>query len=1086
VLSIAGITVYRARKIIKVDSKSRSEVSAANSEFSTFPPTLLTLPQLSLESLGLSNLTDLPDLANVEIPNAGAHRGIALNLPKLPGLDHTNADLPSSLQSQMWDLRSQPELSEDEADSVERNRAAKLTILALQNQKSEAEFDLENDSTSAHGSVMGIPISSHEKHVLGSTEFSDITEESGSGGHSSDKGSRYSNVNAISPISQTSTLFSDSFKTPNRGRSSVGSSSRMSTLSSFSPQRQTVYATGDPKSRRESIISSIQAREREVKLLKLLLQRSELDVIGGGGSTTSHRTEMELGRDMDENSIGDRFDTDGSISDSSFDVQSDDMSFDQEVYYDNKRDSLDSLNTPERLRDLDMLKNILEHSNIEVGTAIKAIAEQPYDTTDSNRSSNGNKASQYGDNNNYNYNEDDEEVEDDEETNTSVPSHHLTVPIQLTQQSARTPPQLRPHPIKSRRPLPALPGLPPVPRVSMNSRKMVEKQDLSSKVVDPDMERNAKLIKLIMQSQEAEPEFGDEDDNDDHDAITSAIRNMNPSTQKRRENVSLVQPKESEVFNESNGARMNRMSSSVKVDEQEKDEKLIKLIMQRQTHPSEFGDDNEDNLDVIVSAMRNIRSSTSGRRQSVSSTRSRAATLTKKTSITKMIAEDVETTNSISSNEYENDHDKDDVSSIDFTRQRHLNNGLSDSLGDVSSLHIEADNPDKLCQLDLLKMTLKDAYPDGVLPSDINDLMSKVAGLCEMSYGFDTEEYIHSMDSLNAIFAEAFRQSTVVNATVKSTGKKTRRSSTGTQGTAFTAQTGGEEITFHSLLSGEYEAPYTPGHFFAYLKTQHAEENYEFYTAATAYSQKALKWFIQDLNEKSNSLSHSSSQSEYASARRGSDNSHASQYTSAKDGSSWQGANILQDIVGEIHVPKTVLTTSGSVSDSDSNEYYPPDSNLSQTFVAAQRLRAQEELTKELNRILKTFIIPGAPKEVNIPHSVRKNIIIQHRDGKNFARILDAAVSSVVTLMKTSSFPLFKKEIAFGRIQALEKPGGSGSSTPLGAGRSESGDINGNNINNRNDDDHRLPTTTPWANTLKKPTDGGWISYLWTKLVGNQ
>ncbi|KAJ3116590.1 hypothetical protein HDU96_009249 [Phlyctochytrium bullatum] len=70
-----------------------------------------------------------------------------------------------------------------------------------------------------------------------------------------------------------------------------------------------------------------------------------------------------------------------------------------------------------------------------------------------------------------------------------------------------------------------------------------------------------------------------------------------------------------------------------------------------------------------------------------------------------------------------------------------------------------------------------------------------------------------------------------------------------------------------------------------------------------------------------------------------------------------------------------------------------------------------EELQQRLQKILEVYFQTGADKELNIPASVRKRVLAEVKEKKNFhPDVFNAAVDNVCTMMRLSSFPNFYKK----------------------------------------------------------------------------
>ncbi|KAI8847942.1 RGS domain-containing protein [Chytridium lagenaria] len=68
------------------------------------------------------------------------------------------------------------------------------------------------------------------------------------------------------------------------------------------------------------------------------------------------------------------------------------------------------------------------------------------------------------------------------------------------------------------------------------------------------------------------------------------------------------------------------------------------------------------------------------------------------------------------------------------------------------------------------------------------------------------------------------------------------------------------------------------------------------------------------------------------------------------------------------------------------------------------------ELQKRLNKIVEVYFTNGAEKELNIPSNIRKKLMHEIKERKNFnPEMFAPAIENVCTMMRLSSFPNFYK-----------------------------------------------------------------------------
>jgi len=332
-----------------------------------------------------------------------------------------------------------------------------------------------------------------------------------------------------------------------------------------------------------------------------------------------------------------------------------------------------------------------------------------------------------------------------------------------------------------------------------------------------------------------------------------------------------------------------------------------------------------------------------------------------------------------------------------------------------------------------------------------------------------------------------------------------------------------EAITLTSLLDGEHEFPYTVANFYQFLLAEHSEENYEFYKAAVAFTERANELLQvieppEESNTKDSGSFHrasstirvhekgvstsSETESQQSTLSHHSpdqfnlsnqsptsqfDIAHHSLQRSTSSGTSPHDFDLLsttnpseKTALYTLADSLASLSAHSSFSHLDVTEFDNPKSILNSTFAAAQsekQSKLESSLRQELEEILKTYIRIGSPKEINLPHSIRKKLLAEDTsDARIFKTILKPASGCILTLMKTSSFPHFMKETQAKYGPEGEKDGGSGGVSPIGS-RSRSDSINATNIS--------VPGTPSMMDRRKSEVkESTWGTLIWSKLLG--
>lgn len=162
---------------------------------------------------------------------------------------------------------------------------------------------------------------------------------------------------------------------------------------------------------------------------------------------------------------------------------------------------------------------------------------------------------------------------------------------------------------------------------------------------------------------------------------------------------------------------------------------------------------------------------------------------------------------------------------------------------------------------------------------------------------------------------------------------------------------GTARISIVSVLLGETQKPYSLADFADFLKSEHSEENLEFWQSVVHYRQVALKHFPSRLRI------------------------HGSRAS-----------------LGE---PSQSVASLASVA-----SYTRDPFELDQG--------TKDSLKAELDIIITVFLTPGGGKEVNLGDSVRKRIVNEITEKRNYhPDVFKLAIDKIFELMKTDSFPRF-------------------------------------------------------------------------------
>ncbi|KNC99822.1 uncharacterized protein SPPG_05196 [Spizellomyces punctatus DAOM BR117] len=238
-----------------------------------------------------------------------------------------------------------------------------------------------------------------------------------------------------------------------------------------------------------------------------------------------------------------------------------------------------------------------------------------------------------------------------------------------------------------------------------------------------------------------------------------------------------------------------------------------------------------------------------------------------------------------------------------------------------------------------------------------------------------------------------------------------------TSGTRSTAV----KISVQSVLNDEFLPPYGLADFYAFLQKEHSEENIEFYQDIQRYRQRALPIF--------NALKQRNASR--ANLRPSMDELRKSRAS-------------LRRSVDSVHTSKAAERT---LVNTPTEETTPnPTAESSDSIVAPAPLVAKDKepslpdlkpilasLREDLETLIKTYMTEGADKEINLPQSIHRRILVEIRDKHNYhPDLFKGALENVTTMMRLSSFPNF--------IKAASAAGGEGPVSKMKETPEEDGD----------------------------------------------
>ncbi|KAJ3158832.1 hypothetical protein HDU86_002519 [Geranomyces michiganensis] len=197
------------------------------------------------------------------------------------------------------------------------------------------------------------------------------------------------------------------------------------------------------------------------------------------------------------------------------------------------------------------------------------------------------------------------------------------------------------------------------------------------------------------------------------------------------------------------------------------------------------------------------------------------------------------------------------------------------------------------------------------------------------------------------------------------------------------------KISLTAVLHDEVEYPFSLANFEKYVRKEHSEENLEFFQSIARYRERASKVWPSV---------HSSLRSRRTTSH-GSVRSISSAFASqASLGGAAAGAG------GAAAASRERLAPGASEEVLDAGE--------------------RDKLKDEVDKLVALYVVPGADKEINIPATMRKKLMVEINDKKNYhPDIFKPVEQHVYLMMKTSSYPNFYREaVAYLQSKNLPMP----------------------------------------------------------------
>ncbi|KAI9099842.1 RGS domain-containing protein [Phlyctochytrium arcticum] len=214
------------------------------------------------------------------------------------------------------------------------------------------------------------------------------------------------------------------------------------------------------------------------------------------------------------------------------------------------------------------------------------------------------------------------------------------------------------------------------------------------------------------------------------------------------------------------------------------------------------------------------------------------------------------------------------------------------------------------------------------------------------------------------------------------------------------------KISVQGVLNDEFLPPFSLQDFYAFLEKEHSEENIQFYQDVQKYRTRATPIFnvlrqrtqsratlsrpsADDLKRSKASLRHSNES--IASFRQG-------------------GARTLDRAHGGSR-KKSFAASMASTEDLEDEGSTPQPLMAKGAMPSLPDLKpVLASLREELEDLINLYMTDGSDREINLPQNIRKRVVNEIREKRNYhPDIFKAALENVSTMMRLSSFPNFLK-----------------------------------------------------------------------------
>ncbi|KAI8912225.1 RGS domain-containing protein [Powellomyces hirtus] len=189
------------------------------------------------------------------------------------------------------------------------------------------------------------------------------------------------------------------------------------------------------------------------------------------------------------------------------------------------------------------------------------------------------------------------------------------------------------------------------------------------------------------------------------------------------------------------------------------------------------------------------------------------------------------------------------------------------------------------------------------------------------------------------------------------------------------------KISLTAVLNDEVEYPFSLENFEKFVHKEHSEENLEFFHALTRYRESAAKHYPNCIS------------------------------------------NLRQRRPGS-HSSMRSISSAFASSSSLGNSRSMPTASEEMLAEKSDDKAGREKLKDEVELIVTLYMIPGSDKEVNLPSSVRKKVLTEVNEKKNYhPDVFKHALEHVYLMMKTSTYPNFYREaVAYLKEKNLPMP----------------------------------------------------------------